>query len=703
MKKYFYCLLLLTAFLLLPSAYCLLPTAYSGVVLASDDLFTGPSNWGGTGLMEIPTARVMKEHGLRIGISQVHPYRSYYGAISPLKGLEIGGRIVEVLGSAAETAAQNPLFKGYGNDKSKVLDLKYQMVSEGKYVPAVSVGVMDMIGTRQFASQYLVLSKQIYPFDFTLGYGNGWLGKKALSGGGEGMHVEMLSDPKGWLRDSQFFGGIQFMPTTKYALMAEYSPIKYENQAMESARRSFPRPVPSPYNFGFRWIPSQWFELGLSYQRGNQLGFNISLPFEIGRTMLPIYDYPYKEPPDARGLAWKERMKLGLLYSDFSDFGIHRNARSLIIDVENNKYFYNVSAVMALLRTIAPMLPEDVEDITIVFKDEGIPMFAFHTTRSDIIDLFNARLTRGEFFSLSKFETRNLHIPEGPKDVKSEGMFYGWSPNVSLFLNDPSGFFKGSIGVLGWTGYVPWQGASFVAGAALFPFSDISSSTNPLSIPVRSDITLYMKKKLILDKLFFQQIYRFSPDVFVRATAGILEMEYTGLDAEIAKPFFDGRLLLGAGGSAVKKRDPDNYFFLKKKDDVKSVYTTAFLNARLNFPKSGVSFDVKYGRFLAGDVGTRITVSKNIKGVNLYAWYSVTDTSVFKPNDIDNRGYHDKGIGFRVPMRLFFGKETKMSYEQKMSPWTRDVAQDINHFTPLFDFIGENTKIMLDKGKREMY
>ncbi|MDD5168489.1 MAG: YjbH domain-containing protein, partial [Syntrophales bacterium] len=140
----------------------LLVLILSTTVGAADDPFTGPANFGGTGLMETPTARIMKEGRFRVGFGQVNPYRYYYGAISPLKFLELGGRVTEIMGVPALTPS-------YGNDKDKAVDLKLQVLPEGKWVPAVAVGVMDPQGTRLYPSQYIVASKQIYPFDFTIG------------------------------------------------------------------------------------------------------------------------------------------------------------------------------------------------------------------------------------------------------------------------------------------------------------------------------------------------------------------------------------------------------------------------------------------------------------------------------------------------------------------------------------------------------
>ena len=82
------------------------------------------------------------------------------------------------------------------------------------------------------------------------------------------------------------------------------------------------------------------------------------------------------------------------------------------------------------------------------------------------------------------------------------------------------------------------------------------------------------------------------------------------------------------------------------------------------------------------------------------AWYSFTNTNVFQ--DSTNRGYHDKGISISIPIRIFQGSDSKTAYNYAFSPWTRDVAQDIDHFNSLFDFIGRNLKVFFDKDEKEM-
>ncbi|MCK5427413.1 MAG: YjbH domain-containing protein, partial [Thermodesulfovibrionia bacterium] len=234
--------------------------------------------------MEIPTARVMRENSYRLGFSQIKPYRYYYGVLSPFKGLEVDLRLTEGLDVPSGLLNQK-------NFKDKALDVKYQFIPEGKYIPAISLGITDPHGTRVYPSQYIVASKQIYPFDFTLGFGNGRFGKEPLIESAEGLRIEMITDPEKWFTDSQFFWGIQFAPSQKIALMVEYSPIKYHEQTKDPAQPIFFRnPVHSKYNFGIRLKPTKWSEVGVSYQRGNQIGIHVSTAFGIGKPLIPIHD-----------------------------------------------------------------------------------------------------------------------------------------------------------------------------------------------------------------------------------------------------------------------------------------------------------------------------------------------------------------------------------------------------------------------------
>jgi hypothetical protein len=297
-----------------------------------------------------------------------------------------------------------------------------------------------------------------------------------------------------------------------------------------------------------------------------------------------------------------------------------------------------------------------------------------------------------------------LHLSGGLDTAVSDGLSgqkmgrqwwdYGIRPSFRTFLNDPSGFFKYRFGAQGSVSVFPWKGGTLAAGLEWYPLNTVSSVNGPSSDAVRTDLVEYQKKDAILGILLLEQIQKFPHRIHARVSAGLLEMQYAGIDVEAAKPFFGGRLLLGLSGSIVKKRDPDMIFAFKE-NDLNSRYVTAFVNTRLNLPELDGAIDLKTGQFLAGDRGSVVTFSKFFNGVVLSAWYSKTGTDFFA--DAYNRGYHDKGIALTVPLRLFTGKDSKTTYGFAIAPWTRDVAQDIDHFHNLFDYIGRNTDLWLRK------
>jgi hypothetical protein len=697
----------LTPFLLPLFVVLLLIGLPSGWVIAADAPFDGPANWGGTGLMEIPTARVMKEGYYRFGASQIYPYRYYYGAVSPLPGVEIDGRVTETLDLDISSRSG---WSGYGNYKDKAIDLKYQFVKEGKWTPALAVGIMDPHGTRIYPSQYIVASKQIYPFDLTIGFGNGRFGKQPLPEQGEGIRVEIFSDNASWRRDGQFFWGVQFALTDEVLLMAEYNPIRYESQTHDPAQnKHFTEAVPSKYNFGVRWRPWEWLEADLSWQRGNQIGMNLSASFDLGTPMIPLFDHPYKEKPEYRLNPLEERIARGLAASGFSDIVVRKDGDALAVEARNDKYYYTPRALAVMLRVVAEMAPVEVREIRLIISENGIPVLEMTTARADATLFLDEKLTAGEFLSLNRdrapiyseeligaLSLFNTDVTEGlpGKKFNREWWDYAIQPSFRMFLNDPSGFFKYRLGMRGSVSVFLWPGASFVTGLEWYPFNTVSSSNSPSATPVRTDFVPYQQNNALLGVLMAEQITKFPWQIHTRVSAGLLEVQYAGIDAEVAKPLFGGRLLLGLSGSIVKKRDPDRALGLKE-NEFKDRFETAFVNTRLNLPEIEGAIDLKMGQFLAGDKGAVVTLSKFFNGLVLSAWYSQTNTDFFP--DSYNRGYHDKGISVSIPLRFFSGTDSKTTYHFGISPWTRDVAQDIDHFHTLFDYLGRDTEIYLKK------
>ncbi|HEY5577274.1 MAG TPA: YjbH domain-containing protein [Deferrimonas sp.] len=661
---------------------------------AGDASFIGPNNFGVTGLFEIPTARMMPENRYRLGATQVHPYRYYFGTVGLFDRLEVNGRVTEVIGVPGFNDNNS-----YGDFKDKAVDAKFLLLKEGTFLPAIAVAISDPHGTRLYGSQAIVATKRILPLDVdvSFGFGNGRLGKEPLPEQGEGFEIEMFTDPRKWAREALPFGGIQYAPVPWISLLAEYSPVRYERQSRDPAQKKyFPTAVRSPFNIGVRVKPLQWLEVGASWQRGKEIGVTASVSFDIGRPLVPIYDEPYREPTEASRAPLQDRIAFVLADMGFSDIGVSTDGFTLRIDAQNDRYFFAPRAVEVLLSTVAPFLPPNVEYVRVQLRENGIPTAEAATIATALSGAGNGFFRPDRIRAAVGFRSGNFEAPIRPTTHRRR-FDYSLKPSFEAFLNDPSGFFKYRVGLAGSLSAFPWRGGTVLLGIEGYPLNNVSTSIAPLSIPIRSDVAEYKKEQITLGRLLFDQVVATREPAWFRAGAGLLETMFGGVDAEAALPLWNGRVLAGASGSLVRKRAPDEPFGFRGNDH----FHTALLLGRLNLPEIDVAIDAKWGRFLAGDRGLRVAVSKFVRGVTLSAWYSATDTDVF--TDPFNRGYHDKGISVEIPIRLFTGRDSKTAYRYSLSPWTRDAAQDIDRYQSLFDRIGRNAGVLLDRDRGSIY
>ena len=412
--------------------------------------------------------------------------------------------------------------------------------------------------------------------------------------------------------------------------------------------------------------------------------------------MVPIYDPPYMETVEASRAPLQDRIAFALADVGFSDIGVSSDGFTLRIDAQNDRYFFAPRAVEVLLATIAPFVPPNVEYIRVQLKENGIPTAEAAVSASALSGTGSGLFSTDRIRDAAGYRSANFDTPIRPTTHR-RWFDYDLKPSFETFLNDPSGFFKYRVGMVGSLSAFPWRGGTALLAIEGYPLNNVSSSIAPLSIPIRSDTAMYKKEKAALGRLLFDQVFATRDPAWFRVEAGLLETMFGGVDAEAALPLWNGRVLAGASGSLVRKRAPGEPFGFRGNDQ----FHTALLLGRLNLPEIDAAIDAKWGRFLAGDRGVRVAVSKFIRGVTLSAWYSATDTGVF--TDPFNRGYHDKGISVEIPIRLFTGRDSKTAYRYSLSPWTRDVAQDIDRYQSLFDRIGRNAGVLLDRDRGSIY
>ena len=130
------------------------------------------SNYGNTGIIEMPNARIMPEASLRFNFSSSYPNEFTSLTASPFNWLEATYRYTEI----KDRRYGPSRYSGNQTLKDKGFDIKARLLKESFYFPSIAVGLRDIAGTGLFSSEYIVSSKRYNSLDFSLGIGWGVLG-----------------------------------------------------------------------------------------------------------------------------------------------------------------------------------------------------------------------------------------------------------------------------------------------------------------------------------------------------------------------------------------------------------------------------------------------------------------------------------------------------------------------------------------------
>ncbi|MDT8295297.1 YjbH domain-containing protein, partial [Roseomonas mucosa] len=123
-------------------------------------------DFGGVGLLETRNARFREDGVLEAGTSLRADRRFWFLGFQALPFLETTFRLSERLNGTT----------GRGTTTDRSFDMKLRLLRESAWLPAVAVGLQDMIGTGIYGGEYLVASKRWHGWDFSLGLGWGRLG-----------------------------------------------------------------------------------------------------------------------------------------------------------------------------------------------------------------------------------------------------------------------------------------------------------------------------------------------------------------------------------------------------------------------------------------------------------------------------------------------------------------------------------------------
>ena len=206
--------------------------------------FPSFSNYGTTGIIQMPSARLHEEGSLAVSWSHYEPYLRGSIIAYPFSWLEATYGYTDINNALYSNV---PSFSGSQSYKDKGFDVKIRLLKETDFFPNIAVGIRDLAGSNQFEAEYVVASKFIKNIDFTLGLGWGDLShgryRNPLSVFGDGLNNRVSNNIGGqggeFVLDRYFrgsvglFGGIEvFLPNTRgLRFKIEYDSTNYLEEA----------------------------------------------------------------------------------------------------------------------------------------------------------------------------------------------------------------------------------------------------------------------------------------------------------------------------------------------------------------------------------------------------------------------------------------------------------------------------------------
>ena len=643
------------------------------------------STYGTPGLVEMPTARVLKDGDLAFTASAFGPNYRYSATFQVLPRLYGTFRYSQI-----KNISTNAFLDGDTFDRS--FDVHYQIWDETDLRPAFAVGLRDFLGTGIRSSEYFVATKSFgSKLEVTGGLGWGRLaGRNSFSN-----PFSILSDrfdtrtrdanrggqleTGNWFRGpTSVFAGVQWNVSDQMTLFAEYSPDEYTRESVNTGID-----VSSPLNVGLEYrfkngVHLKGFVVG-GHEVGAQLSYVINpkkpsvpggleqAPRTVGaRNRLAIAEWNNSAAGGGRDAV--ETVLQRVLAEDGLELqGFTMSGNRATVRVENTRFDNEAQAAGRTARAMAVTLPPAIEEFTVVFLERGVPLNQIVTQRSDLEELqFDYD---GAWRSLARARLEDGH--DQGREGELADVYPVFDTSIGPYLatscfncNRP---IRADFGVQLKMDYRPRPGLTF-AGRFRYPLvGNIDKSfrvSDSVIEPVRSNAIRYAKEsELEVNSLTAEYLFRPGKNLFGRVSAGYLEGMFGGVSTEVLWYPMDSRLALGAELNYVKQRDFDMLFGFQDYDVVTG-HASAYYDLG-----NGFFGQLDVGRYLAGDYGATFSLDREFNnGFKVGGYFTLTDVSF----DDFGEGSFDKGLRFEVPLSWLTGRPSRTKVQQTIKPITRD-------------------------------
>jgi hypothetical protein len=355
------------------------------------------------------------------------------------------------------------------------------------------------------------------------------------------------------------------------------------------------------------------------------------------------------------------------------------DATELWIYFENFRYRNESEAAGRIARLLMTDAPSSIEIFHLVPTRLGLPMQEITITRSGLERaIINDTVASGLGGSIS-LSAPPLDNPALDAAAHRRYPIFSWSldPKLTQHLFDPN---------------APLQFLAYADADALLQlapglmlgteltgtiWSNVTYSrpSNSALPHVRTDLLQYIRHGGYgISNL--QVIYRtrLSSEVVAEARGGYLEDMFMGGGGQVLWRPEGSRLAFGADLYQVWKRGFDRLFDLYRDPVTGRGYNTltGHVSVYYDSPWGGVNYALHVGRYLAGDYGGTLEISRRFaSGVEIGAWATLTNVPFKKFGE----GSFDKGIMIHIPFEWGLPIWSQSAYDLHLAALTRDGGQ----------------------------
>ncbi|TKE90490.1 YjbH domain-containing protein [Vibrio sp. F12] len=689
---------------------------------------TSQMNFGGVGLMQMPTGRMAPEGEFNFSASFNNEYYFYNVSLQVMPWLETTIRYTQTQdllysgGNIDNSNCTADNFSGCNKHADKGIDFKLRLIEEGYYLPEVSVGVRDFGGTGLFDGEFVAATKRFGPVDFTLGMAWGYMGTSGNFTNplckASDKYCERPSDFKGnggsvdferWFKgDAAIYGGFEYQtPYKALALKLEYDGNDY-SQDYPVVTGGVDMTQHTPWNVGAVYRFTDWGSAKVSYERGDTLtlGFDLSTNFN---EMYSVWRDTETAELRPSGVEAVDDIDMGALAEQLETVAGYEQAQilvddnSIVVKGTQVKYRDRDIALERGATVIANAVPIYIDTYKIIENDKSMEL----TETTVDAQAFKAA-ANNNYLNAQTSDATDTHELERKKSViyhdGRERFDVSISPNLAQSFGSAENFYLYSLGL--YTNASFWALNNVELSGSLYvnlidnydKFNYTVPSDGTDQTPrVRTLFRSYVDDPVRLDRLQLTWFEDYGSGVYTQAYGGYLESMFAGVGGEILYRPFNQNWAIGADMTAISQRDPESWFgtfdqeIQVNPDDSNRTYkvidkgTTGFITGYYT-PQwdflSDTLLKVGVGKFLAGDIGTRVDFSKQFKsGVIAGAFVSLTDMTTEEYGE----GSYTKGFYVSIPFDLVTVKPSSSRAGFTWLPITRDGGQVLNKQYNLFD------------------